>query len=118
MPARIKTGSSGKPSSRMKTEREGRLTTSERILMASSLQSYARIDHGIENIDQQVHRNDHGAAQEDDGLDHGKIPESDSLVEQPPDAGPGEHGLYDHRHVDHDHQVDSRQRQHRDEGVL
>src|SRR5262249_15662191 len=57
--ARMRTGTSGKPSSRMKSKRDGRPTASERILMASGLQPDARIDHRIEDVDQQVHQDDH-----------------------------------------------------------
>ena len=53
-----------------------------------------------------------------DGLDDREVAEGDALVEQPADAGPGEHGLHHHGHVDHDDEVDPRQRQHRDQGVL
>ena len=61
---------------------------------------------------------DHGAAQQHHGLDDREVAERDALVEQPADAGPGEHRLHHHGHVDHDDEVDAGQRQHGDQGVL
>src|ERR1700693_3164638 len=108
MPPRMSTGSSGKPSIRMMSKREGRPTASVCRLMPSPLESDARIDHGVEDVNQQVHRHDHDAAQQYHGLNDGEVAEGYALVQQPPDAGPGEHRLHDHGHVDHDDEVDPR----------
>src|SRR5262249_26942829 len=120
MPARISTGTSGNPlSPRMSSVREVRGTaTSERIAMASALQPDAWIDHRVKDVDQQVHHHDHRSAEQNDGLDHGKVAEGDALVEQPADAGPGEHRLHDDGNVDHDDKIDARQGQHGDKSVL
>src|SRR4029453_16046472 len=118
MPTRMNVGSMGKPSDRARAKREGSSTASVCIAMPSPLQSNARIDQGVEDVDQQVHRHDHDAAQQDHGLHDGEVAERDTLVEQPADAGPGKHGLHHHRHVDHDDEIDAGQRQHGDQRVL
>src|SRR3954452_6371255 len=69
-------------------------------LMVSSLQPDAGVDHRVDDIDQHVDDDDHTAADEDDPLHDREITEADALVEQPPDAGPGEHRF------DHDGDVD------------
>src|SRR5229473_899478 len=97
---------------------DGSGMTSAGMLMASALQPDARIDHGVQDVDEQVHDDDHEAAQDHDALDDWEVAEGDALVQQPPDARPGEHRLYHHGDIDHDDEVDARQRQHRNEGVL
>src|SRR5215470_12281198 len=63
MLTRIITGRSGKPSSpRTRSAREERGTASERIAMASGLQPNARIDHRVEDVDQEVHDHDHASS--------------------------------------------------------
>ena len=46
------------------------------VLMASPLQSDAGIDHGVEDVDQQVHHHDHGAAHHHDALHHREVAEA------------------------------------------
>src|SRR5262245_57097081 len=86
--------------------------------MASPLVADPGIDHGVEHVDEQVDNYDHGAAQDDGSLDHGEVAEGDAFEEEPAHSWPRKHRLDHHGDVDHDDEVDARQRQHRDEGVL
>src|SRR5262245_453218 len=98
MPVKISVGSSGNPS-RRKAMRGLSSIAGVSIAMASLLQSDAWIDQGIKDVDQQVHHHDHGAAEQHDGLHHGKVAKGDALVKQSTDAGPGEHGFHHHGNV-------------------
>src|SRR6266851_618392 len=127
MPTRITKGIIGTSPSRSarmavkrgaRGARDGSTMTSAGVLMASALQPDARIDHGIQDVDEQVHDHDHEAAQDHDALDDREVAEGDALVEEPPDARPGEHRLHHHGDIDHDDEVDAGQREHRNEGVL
>src|SRR5208282_6503471 len=84
----------------------------------SALQSEARVDHRVEDVNHHVHDDNHRTAHQYDTLYHRKVAERDALVEKPADAGPGEHDFDDDCHIDHDDEVDPGQCQHRDQGVL
>src|SRR5215475_1220844 len=121
-PTRIKVGINGKSPSRRETRRHrkraGRTMVSAWVLISPlPLQPDAGVDHGIRYVDQQIHGHNHGAAHDHDALDHREIAEGYALVEQPPNAGPREHGLHDDRHIDHDYEIDPSQSQHRDQRV-
>src|SRR6266567_1805824 len=127
MPTRITKGIIGTSPSRAarRTEKrgapgvcDGSGMTSAGMVMASALQPDARIDQRVQDVDEQVHDDDHKAAQDHDALDDWEVAEGDALVEEPPDARPSEHRLHHHGDIDHDDEVDARQRQHRNEGVL
>src|SRR5262245_994922 len=81
MPPRINVGSTGKPSSRRGAKREETSAASVCTLMPLTLKPNARIDHGVEDVDQQVDDDDHGAAQQNDRLHHREIAGGDALVE-------------------------------------
>src|SRR6516162_3011870 len=123
MTTRIRVGITGKSSSRKETDRQrirgGATIASARVLMPlSPFQPDAGVDHGVQNVDHHIHNHDHSAAQHHDALDHREVAKSNSLIEEPPDTWPGEHGLHHHRHIDHDHEIDPGQCQHRDQGIL
>src|SRR5438270_6280513 len=122
-PTRIKVGMKGKSPSRREVRRHrkraARAMVSAWVLIgALPLQPDARIDHGVQYVDEQIHRYDHGAAHYYDALNHREVAERNAFVEQPPDAGPRKYGLYDNGHIDHDHKIDSGQCQHRNERVF
>src|SRR5262249_4576289 len=77
----------------------------------------SRIDIGVKNIDEQVDRQDQHGLHDDDGLQQREITEDHRLVGQPPDPGPGEHGLGDDRAGDQIADEHPPQGQHRDQGV-
>src|SRR5216684_4218696 len=115
------TGTSPSRSARIAAKRGaggGRRMTSAGMVMASALQPDARVDHGVKDVDEQVDDDDHRAAQDDDALDDREIAEGDALIEQPPDARPGEHDLHHDGDIDHDDEVDPGQGEHRYERVL
>src|SRR5688572_29632130 len=58
-----------------------------------------RVDDRVQDIDDQVDDDDHGAAQQDGGLHDREVAEGDALVEQPADARPREDGLHHHGDV-------------------
>src|SRR5439155_10856917 len=127
IPTRITSGIIGTSPSRAarRTEKRGASgvcdgsgMTSAGMLMASALQPDARIDHGVQDVDEQVHDHDHEAAQDHDALDDWEVAEGDALVQEPPDARPGEHRLHHHGDIDHDDEVDAGQREHRDQRVF
>src|SRR5438034_8838375 len=90
-----------------------RLMTSAGVLMgASLLQSDAGVDHGVEDVHHHVDDDDHGAAHQNDPLNHWKVAEVNALEQQPADAGPGEDDLNHDRDIDHDDEVDPGQGQH------
>src|SRR6266702_5814068 len=110
MPTRITSGIIGTSPSRAarRTEKRGASgvcdgsgMTSAGMLMASALQPDARIDQRVQDVDEQVHDDDHKAAQDHDALDDWEVAEGDAFVEEPPDARPGEHGLHHHGDIDH-----------------
>src|SRR5712692_11947620 len=87
--------------------------------MASlSGQPDAWVDVGVKDVDQQVHEHDHDAGEHDNALHEGEIALEDALVQQATNARPGKDHLDDDGGVDHDDQVDARQRQHRHQGIL
>src|SRR5258705_12880731 len=89
------------------------------IDMASlSGQPDAWVDVGVEDVDQKVHEYDHDASEHNDALYEREIALEDALVEQPPDAGPGEDHLDDDGGVHHHDQVDTDQRQYRHQRIL
>src|SRR5919197_751208 len=69
------------------------------------------IDHGVQKVHREIDDHDHDAAENHRRLDHRKIAEGDALVEQPTDAGPGEHGLDHDGDIHHEHEIDPRQRE-------
>src|SRR5213593_4259145 len=78
----------------------------------------SRVDEGVENVHDQVDPDDHEAGHDHDALHEREVPLEDALVEQAADARPREDHLDDDGGVDHDDQVDARQREDRDERVL
>src|SRR6516162_10505805 len=92
--------------------------TPVRALMGSAPQSNARIDHGVDDVDQQIDDHDHGAPHDHHALYHREVAEGDPLIEEPPDPGPGEHGLDDDRDIDHQNKIDPGQGQYRDQRIL
>src|SRR6516162_11147574 len=68
-------------------------------------QANAWVDVGVENIDDQIDRDDHDPGQQHDPLHQRKITLEYPFVEQPADPWPGEDDLDDHRRVDHDHEI-------------
>src|SRR5436190_2190677 len=81
-------------------------------------QADAGVDVGVEDVDRQVDDHDHDAGLHHNALYQREIALEDTLVEEPADAGPGEDDLDDHRGVDHHHEVDAGQAQHRDQRVF
>src|SRR6516165_830950 len=71
-------------------------------------QANARVDVGVEDVDDQIDRDDHDAGQQHDPLHQREIALKDSLIEQPADPRPGKDHLDDHACVDHDHEVEDR----------
>src|SRR3954453_3360935 len=120
---RISTGNSGKSPRRNRRSAAkrgtpvGRRATSVKRLM-SGPQSDTRINDRVKDVNQKVHDDDHRPAQDHDSLDDREVAERDALIEQPANAGPGEHGLDDDSDIDHNDQIDPGQRQHRDQRVL
>src|SRR6516165_5737868 len=78
----------------------------------------AWVDVGVEDVDDQVDRDDHDPGQQHDPLHQGKIPLEDPFVKQPADPRPSKDHLDDYRRVDHDHEVDTSQSQHWDQRIL
>src|SRR2546429_5266832 len=118
---RISTGKTGKPSLRKEAKRQASVSAAARLLPAAGPLPFIadpRVDHGIEHVHHEVDGDDHRAAEQHDGLDHGEVAERDPLVQEAPDARPGEDGLDDHRDVDHENEVDPGERQHGDQRVL
>src|SRR5712692_3481971 len=117
----ISTGRTGNPSLRKEAYRQASVRAAARLGLAFAALPFIadpRVDDRVEDVHEKVDDDDHRAAQEHDGLDDGEIPEGDPLVEQAADAGPGEDGLDDDRDVDHEDEVDPRERQHGDQRVL
>src|SRR6266480_4346647 len=110
----IAVGMTGNPPVRSAAKRQARLRLWARLPFIAD----PRIDDGIEDVDDQVDHHDHRAAQEHRRLHHREVTEGDAFVEEAADAGPREDRLHHHGDVDHDDEVDSGQRQHRDERVL
>src|SRR5882672_7307120 len=110
---RIAIGTIGTPSVRKAASRQATVSPAARLgAGALTLISDPRVDHGVEDIHHDVHDDDHGAAQHHRGLHHREVAERDPLVEQPADARPGKDSLDDHRHVDHQHEIDAGQGEH------
>src|SRR5512132_4188662 len=78
----------------------------------------ARIDHGVEDVHDEVDAHDHDAGHDDHALHQRKVALEDALVEQAADPGPREDHLDDDRGVDHHHHVDAGQREDGNERVL
>src|SRR5216684_1528055 len=105
MPTRITKGIIGTSPSRSarmavkrgaRGARDGSTMTSAGVLMASALQPDARIDRGIQDVDEQVHDHDHEAAQDHDALDDREVAEGDALVEEPPELN-----VFRAQHIEH-----------------
>src|SRR5438045_7513763 len=88
---RIITGIVGKPSERNAEKREAIETACASVivvgvtLMASSslsLDADSRIDRRVQQVDDEVHHDDHRPAQDDRRLDDREIAERDALVQQ------------------------------------
>src|SRR5687768_3514678 len=102
MATMIATGKTGKLESRRTAGRGA----SARTTAVLALIADPRVDHPVEDVDEQVDEHDHASTEQHGRLHDRKVPEGDALVEQPSDPGPGEHRLHDHGHVDHDDQID------------
>src|SRR5215467_6877263 len=76
---RIKVGSTGNAPRRRETRGASGMA-SVPIAMTLFLQSDARIDHGIKDVDQQVDHHDHRPAQEHHCLHHREVAEGDALI--------------------------------------
>src|SRR5262249_5623364 len=84
----------------------------------SGSQSDTGINHGVENVNQQIDHYDHGTAHQYNALDDREVAEGDAFIKQPADAGPGEYDFDDGRHIYHDHEVNPGQGQHWDQRVF
>src|SRR5262245_51953982 len=78
----------------------------------------ARVDERIENVHDEIDRDDHEASHDHHALYQREVALEDALVQEPADARPGEDDLDDDGGVHHHHQVDAGQREHRDQRVL
>src|SRR2546421_3175384 len=105
--ARMVIGTIGQPSRRKDARRPGNARTAALLALITD----PRIDHGVHEIHREVDAHDHHAAEDDRRLHHREVAEGDALVEQPPHARPGEDRLDDDGDVDHQDEVDTRQRQ-------
>src|SRR5213592_4101758 len=76
------------------------------------------VDEGVEDVHDQVDRDDHEAGHDHDALHEREVPLEDALVEQAADARPREDHLDDDGGVDHHDHVHAGQREDRDERVL
>src|SRR5215469_12960244 len=110
---------------RRPSRNRGRATASEEAPVSSIVamahlfdQPDARIDPGIEKVDQQVDQDDHDPRLHHDPLHQRKIALEYPLVEKPADAGPSKDHLDDDCGVDHHDEVDAGQCQYRDQRVF
>src|SRR5215510_119071 len=91
---RIRIGITGRPSTRKAARRQATVSPAARLgAGALTLIADPRVDVGVEDVDDDVDDDDHGAAQHDRGLHHREVAERDALVEQAADARPREDGL-------------------------
>src|SRR2546422_2597591 len=111
---RMAIGKTGRPSVRKEARRPASVSVAARLPFIAD----PRVDHGVHEVHREVDGHDHHAAEDDRRLHHGEVAEGDPLVEQPANAGPGEHGLHHDADVHHEHEVDAGQREHRDQRVL
>src|SRR5437763_648147 len=111
--ARMVIGTIGQPSRRKDARRPGNARTAALALIPDP-----RIDHGVHEVHREIDDHDHHAAENRRRLHHGEVAEGDALVEQPADARPGADGLADDGPGHHEHEVDTRQRQHGNQRVL
>src|SRR6516165_6416972 len=81
-------------------------------------QANAGIDIGVEDVDDQIDQHDHDPGLHDDALHEREVALKDALIEEPSDTRPSEDHLDDHSRIDHDHEVDAGQGEHRDQRVL
>src|SRR5882672_12056032 len=107
-------GTIGQPSRRKDARRPGNARTAARLALITD----PRIDHGVHEVHREVDGHDHHAAEDDGRLHHREVTEGDALVKQAPHARPGEDRLDDDGDVDHQDEVDTRQRQHGNQRVL
>src|SRR5919201_262575 len=96
---RIRTGNHGRPSRRKAASRQASGSPAARLGAALlTLIANPRVYDGVEDVDHQADDDDHRAVHEDGRLHDGKVSERDPFVDQPADAGPGEHRLHHHGH--------------------
>ncbi len=76
------------------------------------------IQVGVEEVDEQVGRHDHGGKEEVDPGDQRVVPVGKRIDHQPSQARDGKHLLHDHRAADEDRQLQTDERHHRDQRVL
>src|SRR5271155_2405310 len=73
------------------------LSSAGRASATSAAMAYPRVDRAVEQIDDQVHRDDGGRNQQHAALERGIVPPADRLDQPFADARPGKYRLGEHR---------------------
>src|SRR5262249_7325435 len=73
----------------------------------SSREPDSRVDERVENVHDEIDRDDHEAGHDHHTLHQREVALEDALVQEPADAGPGEDDLDDDGSIDHHHHVDA-----------